>query len=76
MTKDWLHHTKMPALFSPNRLQKAFDCIEYEYLWNTFEHLGLGGKFLDLAKALAIDAYSKVHVNGLFTEYIFVTWGV
>lgn len=76
MTKDFINHNKIPALFLQIDFEKAFDRIEHSYLWAVLEKLGLGGKFLELTKALATDASSKAHVNGLFTDDIQVTRGV
>lgn len=76
LTKDWLQHTKTLALFLQLDFEKAFDRIEHSYIWETMECLGFSGKFLELTKALILDAFSKVHVNGLFTDQIPVTRGV
>lgn len=67
MTRDWLIHTKTPALFLLLDIKKAFDRIEHSYIWETLERLGLGDTFLELAKTLIFDASSKVHVN-IFTD--------
>lgn len=76
VTRDWIIHTKTPALFIQLDFEKAFDRIEHSYIWETLERLDLGSTFLELVKAWILDVSSKVHVNGLFIEDILVTRGV
>lgn len=76
MTKDYINHYKIFALFLQIDFKKAFNQIEHSYLWAVLETLGLGRKFVELTKALATKASSKAHVNRLFTDDIQVTHGV
>lgn len=41
-----------------------------------FDRIGLGGTFLLLVKGLLEGTISKVHINGLFTKDISITYGV
>lgn len=56
--------------------EKAFDRVEYSYIWAVLDWIGLGGTFLMLVKGLLEGAISKVHINELFTKEILVTRGV
>lgn len=70
LTRDWLHHTGLPALFLKLDFEKAFDRIEHSYIWETLKQLGFGDLFIALVKGLIEDSFSKIHVNGLFSEEI------
>jgi hypothetical protein len=56
--------------------KEAFDRVDFEYLWQTLELMGLGGTFLKLVKGLVIGANAKVLVNGIFTDRISIERGV
>ena len=49
---------------------KAFDRVNYKYLFMTMEALGFKGKFLDLAGMLYKDITSQVMVNGHLRDKI------
>lgn len=56
--------------------EKAFDWVDHTFLWEALAKIGLGEKFIVLAKGLVLGATSKIHTNGMFSEEIQVGWGV
>jgi hypothetical protein len=65
-----------PILFLKLDFEKAFDRVDFEYLWKTIELMGLGNTFLKLVKGLVIGAKARIIVNGLYTEKTNIKWGV
>jgi hypothetical protein len=76
MVREWAEETKTPILFLKLDFEKAFDRVNFDYLWQTMERMGLGGKFLQLVKGLVIGTKARVRVNGLYTEEISIERGV
>jgi exonuclease III len=76
LMKDWAESKQIPLLFLLLDFEKAFDRVDFKYLWTTLEKVGLGGHFLKLVQGLVLGATAKVHINGLFTEEIPICRGV
>lgn len=57
-------------LFLHLYFKKAFDRVDFEYIWATLAAIGLGGTFLTLMKGLIIGGSVKIHINGQFSEPI------
>ena len=51
-------------------LRKAYDSVPRDLLWQTLEDHGLGGKFLNLIKALYASDRIRIVVNGLQSDPI------
>jgi hypothetical protein len=76
MIKEWAEENQSPILFLKLDFEKAFDRVDFNYLWRTLDIMGLGGKFLQLIQGLVIGATAKVIVNGLYTDPIKLDRGV
>jgi hypothetical protein len=68
LISDWAAATASPTLFILLDFEKAFDRVDFDYLWATLDRIGLGGHFLKLTKGLVTQATAKIHLNGLFSE--------
>lgn len=73
MTIEWATKRQIPTLLILLDSEKTFDRVEHPFLWLVLERIGLGGTFLTLVKGLLAHAFSKVHVNGRFTDEIPLT---
>lgn len=72
----WEKLHNLQCLFLKLDFEKAFDRVNFEYIWATLIAMGLGGKFLLLIKGLVLGGSVKIHVNGLFSEDIALDRGV
>lgn len=63
------------ALFLRLDFEKAFDKVDFNYIWAMLTTMGLG-KFLTLMKGLIIGGSIKIYTNGQFFEPIPIEWGV
>ena len=48
--------------------EKAFDRLEWNYLWQVMERLGLGAKFIDMVRTLYANPTATVSTNGLHSQ--------
>ena len=55
---------------------KAFDRVNHDYLFQTMEHMGITGKYLNLVKEVYTDISSQVSINGAKTQKVSITRGV
>jgi hypothetical protein len=76
LVKEWAEENNKPILFLKLNFEKAFDRVDFNYLWQTIELMRLGGKFLQLVKGLVIGAKAKIIVNGLYADSISIKRGV
>ena len=56
--------------------EKAFDSIEWNYLWEALESFNIPKSFIDMIKLLYNDIESCVKNNGTSTPYFKVSRGV
>lgn len=56
-------------------IEKAFDRVEWEYLFLVLEHLGFGGVFLGLLRLIYKEPTAAVTTNGLTSPYFKVHRG-
>jgi hypothetical protein len=40
--------------------EKAFDCLEWEYLWLVLEHFGFGTRFIQMIRAIHVNHSSII----------------
>ncbi|KAG7496752.1 hypothetical protein JOB18_024398 [Solea senegalensis] len=50
--------------------EKAFDCVEHEFLWATLKQFGFGQSFRKTIQVLYNNAHSQLKINGLLTPKI------
>lgn len=73
---DWIIHNKTEAVLLFLDFEKAFDRVDFSYIWATLSSLGLGGKFLQLVQGLILGAHVKIYMNGRFSSIINIERGV
>ena len=56
--------------------EKAYDKIRHPYLWSTLEAMNVPDEFVKTVKSLYNNAFTKVAINGIFSEPFRVTRGV
>lgn len=56
--------------------EKAYDKIRHAYLWSTLDALNIPNSFVKTVKSLYENTYTKVAINGIFSEPFCVTRGV
>ena len=56
--------------------EKVYDKIRHSYLWSTLENLNIPNEFIKTVKLLYENAFTKVAINGIFSEPFHVTRGV
>jgi hypothetical protein len=56
LVREWAEESQTPILFIKLEFEKAFDRVDFDYLWQTLDKMGLGGKLLQLVKGLVIGA--------------------
>lgn len=81
ISKTWLVFDRIiqddkPTLFLQVDFEKAFDRVDFDYIWATIKTMGLGGKFLTLMKGLIIGVSIKMYINVQFSKPIPLEWGV
>lgn len=54
--------------------EKAFDRLEWNYLWQVMETLGLGFRFISMVQTLYADPTAIVSTNGLHSAISHSTW--
>lgn len=64
----YLNTYKIPAFIISLDAEKAFDRVEWPFLFAVLEKFGLGPKFINLVKALYSDPVVAVNTNGLMSE--------
>lgn len=52
---------------------KAFDSIEYEFIWNAMKYFNFGSVFIDYVKILFKESMARVINNGWLSEFIYPT---
>ena len=63
------------AIFLEDK-EKAFDRIEWDWLFATLKFFGFGDKFISFLKSMYKDAKSSVITNGYQSEYFDITRGI
>lgn len=61
---------------SPDEVAKAFDRVEWSYLFHTLERFGFGHKFISWVKLLYADPVSSVRTNNIISELFPVCRGI
>ncbi|KAL3677833.1 hypothetical protein R1sor_020789 [Riccia sorocarpa] len=64
------------SYFPETGFLKAYDRVEFTYLWETFKAMGFGDDTIERIQGLAHNGSSVVHINQRFTEDIEVRRGV
>ena len=56
--------------------EKAYDRVNWEYLWATLRHFGLGERFIQFVRLMYINSEVQLNVNGILLEPIRPSRGV
>lgn len=76
MALKWATLTHNHALYLKLDFKKAFDRVDFNYIWATLTTLGLGGKFFQLMQGVILGGSIKNHINGQFLVEIPLSQGV
>jgi hypothetical protein len=60
----------------PKNIQKAYDRIRHDYLWETLERFKIPNTFINTVKELYRHAHTRVAINGILSSPFKVTRGV
>lgn len=63
-TMAWAEQFRQPLLFLKLDFSKAYDMVEWRFLFNTLTAFGFPTRFIEIVKLLFHDACASVKVNG------------
>lgn len=66
MAFAWVEQQKSQALSLKLDFEKAFDQVDFNYIWATLEAMGLGRQFPTLIEDLLMGRSIKININGHF----------
>lgn len=73
---DYVNQKNIPCAFLSLDLEKAFDRVEYSFLFSTLEKFGFGPVILKWLKLCYTDIFGHVLINGFVTDPFFIQRGV
>lgn len=76
LIQELVTRTKQETTLLKADFMKAYDKVEYTFIWHIMTTLGFAPYLIKLAKGLVENVESKVHINGWFTRSIMLEWGV
>ncbi|KAL3698682.1 hypothetical protein R1sor_012758 [Riccia sorocarpa] len=74
--QEWASWTSQEGIFVKIDFIKAYDRVDHAFLWGVLEKMGFNATFIDLVKGITLDAKSKVHINGSYSQEISLQRGV
>jgi hypothetical protein len=75
-TMAWADQSKQALLFLKLDFSKAYDMVEWRFLFETLVTLGIPVEFLNMTEVLFRDAAARVKVNGSLSEPFEIQRGV
>ncbi|KAL3684212.1 hypothetical protein R1sor_002234 [Riccia sorocarpa] len=66
--QEWAETTCQKSIFLKLDFVKAYDRVNYNFLWSVLATMGFGDHFISLLKGLVENATSVVHLNGAFID--------
>lgn len=63
-TMEWASHSKQSLILLKLDFSKAYDMVEWPFLFRTMEALGFLGEFIAMTQLLFLDATANVKING------------
>ena len=79
LCRDVIHYTSesgTPAAILSLDQEKAFDRVDWHFLFRVLEHLGFSPSFISLVRLLYTDICSAILINGYTSNCFFPTRGV
>ena len=73
---DYINHTDEAGILVSLDQEKAFDRVNYSFLFNFLSHFGFGSDFLKWVRTLYFEAYMRIILNGWLLDRIFLRRGV
>lgn len=75
-TIDWARHSCQPLIFFKLDFSKAYDKVDWGFLFATMTKIGISTPFLDMVRLLLLDASNHVNVNGKLSPTFEIHRGV
>lgn len=72
---EWAAYSKHPLIFLKLEFLKAYDMVDWGFLFSTMAKLGIPLEFIDMTKLLFHDATPSVKVNGVLCAPFGITRG-
>lgn len=63
-TMEWAEHSNQPLIFLKLDFSKAFDMVEWRFLFHAMSDFGFPGEFVAMTQLLFHEACASVKVNG------------
>ena len=73
---DFTSETGTPAAILSLDQEKAFDRVDWQFLFRVLSHLGFGSSFVSWVRLLYSDIRSAVLINGYQSDFLFPSRGV
>ncbi|XP_071738779.1 uncharacterized protein [Rutidosis leptorrhynchoides] len=73
---DELKRKKRKGLIFKVDFEKAFDCIEWDFLFNTMHYMGFGNKWISFIRACLSSSSISVLINGSPTDEFYPERGI
>lgn len=70
MVTQIMKDREAPGLLLSIDAEKAFDRVDWGFMWNTLEELGIGNKMIKKIRALYTHPMARVKINGTLSEAI------
>lgn len=73
---DWASHSDQPLVFLKQDFSKAYNMVDWDFLFNAMLVMGFPRQFVDMTRLLFTDAVASVKVNGALSEEFSIRRGV